>query len=29
VSQLLGDLAHLTDADSGYFFSWDGSRLPW
>lgn len=29
VSQLLGVLTNLTDSDSGHFFSWDGSRLPW
>jgi len=29
VSQLLSVLAPLTPADSGEFFSWDGSRLPW
>jgi NAD(P)-dependent dehydrogenase (short-subunit alcohol dehydrogenase family) len=29
VSQLLAVLADLTPADSGHFFNWDGSRLPW
>jgi NAD(P)-dependent dehydrogenase (short-subunit alcohol dehydrogenase family) len=29
VGQLLGVLDGLTPADSGGFFSWDGSRLPW
>jgi len=29
VSQLLAVLAALTIEDSGQFFSWDGSRLPW
>lgn len=29
VNQLLDVLAQLTLADSGAFFSWDGSRLPW
>ena len=29
VSQLLTVLANLTHDDSGEFFSWDGSRLPW
>ncbi|KPQ36341.1 MAG: Dehydrogenase [Phormidesmis priestleyi Ana] len=29
VSQLLNVLANLTPEDSGEFFSWDGSRLPW
>lgn len=29
VSQLLAVLADLTIEDSGQFFSWDGSRLPW
>ncbi|MDA0674262.1 MAG: SDR family NAD(P)-dependent oxidoreductase [Cyanobacteria bacterium] len=29
VDQLLAVMAGLTIADSGEFFSWDGSRLPW
>ncbi|NJL84082.1 MAG: SDR family NAD(P)-dependent oxidoreductase [Chloroflexaceae bacterium] len=29
VDQLLTVLSKLTEADSGEFFSWDGSRLPW
>ncbi|MBD2088920.1 SDR family NAD(P)-dependent oxidoreductase [Microcoleus sp. FACHB-1515] len=29
VEQLLTILSKLTEADSGEFFSWDGSRLPW
>jgi NAD(P)-dependent dehydrogenase (short-subunit alcohol dehydrogenase family) len=29
VTQLLSVLADLTPEDSGEFFSWDGSRLPW
>lgn len=29
VSQLLDVMAGLTTKDSGEFFSWDGSRLPW
>ncbi|MEB3355499.1 MAG: SDR family NAD(P)-dependent oxidoreductase [Synechococcales bacterium] len=29
VTQLLTVLSNLTDTDSGQFFSWDGSRLPW
>jgi hypothetical protein len=29
VRQLLAVIADLTAADSGDFFSWDGSRLPW
>ncbi|MGC1306311.1 MAG: SDR family NAD(P)-dependent oxidoreductase [Phormidesmis sp.] len=29
VSQLLAVLANVTPADSGEFFSWDGSQLPW
>lgn len=29
VKQLLDVIAKLTPADSGEFFSWDGSRLPW
>lgn len=29
VDQLLGVLKTLTEQDSGQFFSWDGSRLPW
>jgi NAD(P)-dependent dehydrogenase (short-subunit alcohol dehydrogenase family) len=29
VSQLLAALDGLTPADSGEFFSWDGTRLPW
>lgn len=29
VAQLLGVLNQLTGSDSGQFFSWDGSRLPW
>ena len=29
VDQLLAVLSKLTAADSGEFFSWDGSRLPW
>lgn len=29
VKQLLGVLEQLQESDSGEFFSWDGSRLPW
>lgn len=29
VNQLLAVMEDLTPEDSGYFFSWDGSRLPW
>jgi NAD(P)-dependent dehydrogenase (short-subunit alcohol dehydrogenase family) len=29
VTQLLGVIEHLQDNDSGKFFSWDGSQLPW
>ncbi|MEO1374615.1 MAG: SDR family NAD(P)-dependent oxidoreductase [Cyanobacteria bacterium J06635_10] len=29
VKQLLGVIANLKPEDSGEFFSWDGSRLPW
>lgn len=29
VSQLLGVLDQLQEKDSGEFFSWDGTRLPW
>ncbi|NJL10993.1 MAG: SDR family NAD(P)-dependent oxidoreductase [Calothrix sp. SM1_7_51] len=29
VSQLLGVMEQVKDEDSGGFFSWDGSRLPW
>lgn len=29
VTQLLTVLSSLDSNDSGYFFSWDGSRLPW
>ena len=29
VSQLMTVLEHVTPSDSGEFFSWDGSRLPW
>lgn len=29
VTQLLTVMENLTAADSGQFFSWDGSRLPW
>ena len=29
VTQLLAVLDQLTPSDSGGFFSWDGSRLPW
>lgn len=29
VAQLLTIIAGLTEADTGAFFSWDGSRLPW
>ena len=29
VSQLMTVLSGITPADSGEFFSWDGSRLPW
>lgn len=29
VSQLMGVLENLDEGDSGQFFSWDGSRLPW
>ena len=28
-TQLLAVLDQLTEKDSGEFFSWDGSRLPW
>jgi hypothetical protein len=28
-TQLLKVLDQLTEKDSGEFFSWDGSRLPW
>jgi hypothetical protein len=29
VSQLLEVMENLDEGDSGQFFSWDGSRLPW
>ncbi|MGI8500197.1 MAG: cell-cell signaling protein, partial [Hassallia sp.] len=29
VSQLLAVIEQLKQEDSGQFFSWDGSRLPW
>ena len=29
VSQLLEVIENLDEGDSGHFFSWDGSRLPW
>jgi NAD(P)-dependent dehydrogenase (short-subunit alcohol dehydrogenase family) len=29
VTQLLAVLENLTEEDSGQFFNWDGSRLPW
>jgi hypothetical protein len=29
VKQLLSIIENLQPADSGEFFSWDGSRLPW
>lgn len=29
VNQLLAVIEQLQDSDSGQFFSWDGSRLPW
>ncbi len=29
VTQLLTVIEQLEDSDSGQFFSWDGSRLPW
>lgn len=29
VRQLLAVLDQLQESDSGEFFSWDGSRLPW
>lgn len=29
VAQLMAVMEGLTPADSGEFFSWDGSRLPW
>ncbi|NET33390.1 MAG: SDR family NAD(P)-dependent oxidoreductase [Cyanothece sp. SIO1E1] len=29
VTQLLAVIENLHDSDSGQFFSWDGSRLPW
>ncbi|MEH2114295.1 SDR family NAD(P)-dependent oxidoreductase [Nostoc sp.] len=29
VTQLLTVIAQLQEGDSGHFFSWDGSRLPW
>jgi hypothetical protein len=29
VQQLLSVIANLKPEDSGEFFSWDGSRLPW
>lgn len=29
VTQLLGVIEQLKEGDSGQFFSWDGSRLPW
>jgi len=29
VTQLLGVMEQLDETDSGEFFSWDGSRLPW
>jgi hypothetical protein len=29
VAQLLEVMENLSEGDSGQFFSWDGSRLPW
>lgn len=29
VNQLLSVIANLTETDTGQFFSWDGTRLPW
>lgn len=29
VTQLLAVIEQLQEGDSGYFFSWDGSKLPW
>jgi NAD(P)-dependent dehydrogenase (short-subunit alcohol dehydrogenase family) len=29
VTQLLQVIENLAETDSGHFFSWDGSRLPW
>lgn len=29
VTQLLAVIEQLQEGDSGQFFSWDGSRLPW
>ncbi|NEO67926.1 MAG: cell-cell signaling protein, partial [Moorea sp. SIO4G2] len=29
VTQLLGVIEKLDKGDSGEFFSWDGSKLPW
>ncbi|XTZ13087.1 MAG: cell-cell signaling protein, partial [cyanobacterium endosymbiont of Rhopalodia inflata] len=29
VNQLLEVINSLTENDSGYFFSWDGNRVPW
>jgi hypothetical protein len=29
IQQLLSVIANLQPEDSGEFFSWDGSRLPW
>ena len=29
VNQLLNIIDNLTENDTGQFFSWDGSRLPW
>ncbi|NEQ32002.1 MAG: cell-cell signaling protein, partial [Leptolyngbya sp. SIO4C5] len=29
VTQLISVMMQLDEADSGEFFSWDGSRLPW
>jgi hypothetical protein len=29
VNQLLNVIGNLTENDSGQFFSWDGSHLPW
>ncbi|HYX17403.1 MAG TPA: cell-cell signaling protein, partial [Nostoc sp.] len=29
VTQLLTVIEQLQEGDSGQFFSWDGSRLPW
>jgi hypothetical protein len=29
VAQLLEVIENLDEGDSGQFFSWDGSRLPW